>query len=263
MKNLSDFRPKGILLDVDGTLVNSKKTVSVNTINAIKKIIDKGIKVGVSTGRSYPSLANYILPMFPPESLHIIAGGGQIVKGSGEIVWEKNLASAAVKLICQTAERLGGKFAFGQGKILYCSGGLLQKYAGHPWKIEVRPIFGIGNWTTPLISLQNINQEIFTFLKEPDINIFFTETSFEKALDVTAAGVNKLSAAKIWSEMLGLTLKDIMSIGDSVNDLELIRGSGFSVAMGQSPEILKSHADTVIGNVDEDGLAAFLEKFTS
>lgn len=50
-----------------------------------------------------------------------------------------------------------------------------------------------------------------------------------------------------------------MAIGDSYNDMEMLRYAGVGVAMANSPEFVKSAADIVVPSNDEDGVAAALD----
>lgn len=54
--------------------------------------------------------------------------------------------------------------------------------------------------------------------------------------------------------------KQIIAIGDDVNDLPMIRNAGLGVAMGNAKPEVKAAAGRVIGKNSEDGLAAFLEE---
>ncbi|KKU16093.1 MAG: Cof-like protein hydrolase [Candidatus Woesebacteria bacterium GW2011_GWC2_45_9] len=246
MKIDSLVTPKGILLDVDGTLTNKQRVVSPRTKEVITKIAGKGIKVGVATGRSYASLASYILPFFPKRSLHLVAGGGQIVRADGKIIWEKAIPHAQVVDICQEAEALGAAYAFGQGPILYRSDKALANAAKHPWGITAKSTRGLADWSTPLVSITNLNEKVRHFLSQ------------QKALSVKE--ITTGSSVGVWAKKQGLLLKETLAVGDSLNDLELMKMVGLSVAMGQSPEKVKLAADITIGDTDENGLAEFLEK---
>lgn len=52
-----------------------------------------------------------------------------------------------------------------------------------------------------------------------------------------------------------------MAIGDSQNDLDMLKAAGFSVAMANAGQEVKDAADYVTLSNDEDGVAAVVEKF--
>lgn len=263
MRKSSVGKLKGILLDVDGALTNRQRVVSDRTAKVITEVVKKGIRIGVATGRSYASLLRYILPFFRSDSLHIVAGGGQIITTEGNVVWERKIPHAKVFFIAKEVEAMGATYTFGQGSILYCSRKLLLNISRHPWGIETKLADGLEDWSAPLISIVEINENVRHFLNSlKDLLAREIKTGYKPPyFDITDKGVNKGSTAHIWAKKHGISLKDILAVGDSINDLELMRVVGLSAAMGQSPEKVKSAADITIGDTDKDGLAEFLENY--
>lgn len=254
------FYPKGILLDVDGTLTNSKREISPNVIQTVKNIARSGIYCGVSTSRHYAFIKNYILPHFPQNSIHITSGGGQIVTSQGKVIWEKSIDSKKVKSIIKEVEQLGGAVIFGSDSILYCSDTVYENVRKHPWKVDVLPINKSIHPEVYLLSIVRVNSEIKKYINSlKNISAWFLRNSSgSQYIDIVAGGVNKLTAARIWCRKLGIGLNDILAVGDNENDYELIDNVGFGVAMGNSPDKLKKVAKKVIGRVDEDALPKFL-----
>ena len=260
--DISANKIKGILLDVDGTLTNKQRVVSPRTKEVITKIARKGIKVGVATGRSYASIAGYILPFFPKRSLHLVAGGGQIISSLGEVLWEKLIPHEKVVFLAQEIEKRGAYFIFGQKDFLYASASIVPNLLKHPWGIKAQSPSPLKDWSAPLVSVVAINDEVRRFLNsQKDVNAQEIVTGYKPSyFDITVKGVNKGITAQIWAEKQGILLKDTLAIGDSVNDIELMRVVGASAVMGQSSKEVRAAADMTIGDTDENGLAEFLEK---
>ena len=77
--------------------------------------------------------------------------------------------------------------------------------------------------------------------------------------EVTVAGLDKAAGMVAALTHLGLDRADSIAIGDSWNDVELLRAAGVGIAMGNAPDAVKAIAHEVTGRVDEDGLhAAFV-----
>ena len=55
--------------------------------------------------------------------------------------------------------------------------------------------------------------------------------------------------------------KDVLAIGDSENDLEMLEWAGHGVAMGNSENHVKSMADEITLDNDKDGAARIIEKY--
>lgn len=70
-----------------------------------------------------------------------------------------------------------------------------------------------------------------------------------------ADGVRRLAAA------LGIDLAAVMTLGDGSNDMEMLQLAGLGVAMGNAPDSVKAVADYVTATNDEDGAARAIEQF--
>ena len=74
-------------------------------------------------------------------------------------------------------------------------------------------------------------------------------------LEITKEGVSKATGLRLLSEKLGLTLQNVVTFGDSLNDLEMMKASGYAVAMGNSDAFLFDIADYVTDTCENDGAA--------
>jgi hypothetical protein len=80
-------------------------------------------------------------------------------------------------------------------------------------------------------------------------------------LELTRAGVNKGIGLARLAEILGVDPAETMAIGDTGNDLAIIRAAGIGVAMGNGTEDVKAEADYITTSNDEDGVARAIEHF--
>jgi hydroxymethylpyrimidine pyrophosphatase-like HAD family hydrolase len=79
---------------------------------------------------------------------------------------------------------------------------------------------------------------------------------------ITAAGGCKDAALRGLLAEAGIAPRDLLAVGDDLNDLGMLRLAGRGVAMGNAPPAVKDAAHEVTGTNDDLGLAATLEKFT-
>lgn len=78
--------------------------------------------------------------------------------------------------------------------------------------------------------------------------------------DITNNDVSKGEAIKILCNYLKIDLSKTMAIGDSDNDIEMIKTVDVKVAMSNSTENLKKEADYVTLSNNQDGVAVILER---
>lgn len=254
--------PKAILLDVDGTLTDKQGLISSQKAKTLKKLINKNIIVGVATARSYATLRNYVLPLFSKNSIHLIAGGGQIVDREGKIIWENKIPHDKVFEICRFIEKTKGVFAFGQGNTLYCSKNILPKFKNHPWNILVKSTNKLKDWSTPVIWASGLNSEINHFIEgQTGLNTINNVSRHGYSyFDITNKGIDKGSAVKIWAKISNILPEEILAIGDSPNDLSLLKSVGFGVTLKNSPRKLKAVAKLVLDETESNDISVFLKK---
>jgi HAD superfamily hydrolase (TIGR01484 family) len=80
-------------------------------------------------------------------------------------------------------------------------------------------------------------------------------------LFVSARHVSKAEGMKVLCQHFGVNLKEVVAIGDDMNDIDMLREAGMGVAMGNAKDLVKAAADTVTKSNQEDGAALALEKF--
>jgi hydroxymethylpyrimidine pyrophosphatase-like HAD family hydrolase len=90
---------------------------------------------------------------------------------------------------------------------------------------------------------------------------FLKLNSFADYSEGIIKGENKAKAMEIILEKTGVGREDSIAIGDSVNDLDMIRYAGLGVAMGNACAELKAAAGAVTGNCGQGGVAQALRKY--
>ncbi len=80
-------------------------------------------------------------------------------------------------------------------------------------------------------------------------------------IEVMDPKVDKGKALEFVARTLGIPIEQTMAIGDSWNDVPLLRTAGFGVAMGSSPPELRAVSDAVVADVGNDGVAEALEQY--
>ena len=88
-------------------------------------------------------------------------------------------------------------------------------------------------------------------------DVELVDTGF--AVHIKSIDVNKGTALLEVAALMRLDAGDIMAIGDSVNDIEMLRASGLGVAVGNANPALKSIADMVTSGRYGAGVVEALE----
>jgi len=80
------------------------------------------------------------------------------------------------------------------------------------------------------------------------------------ALTIYPPRTNKLNGLKIVCKKMNISLDDVLAIGDDLVDKEMIEASGIGVAMGDSPDEVRSVADDLAPSCTEQGFSWALNK---
>ncbi len=75
----------------------------------------------------------------------------------------------------------------------------------------------------------------------------------------TVAGVTKATGINLIADQLGITVADVMMVGDGHNDLPALEAVGHPVAMGNAVDDAKALADLIVADVEDDGVVEALE----
>jgi Cof subfamily protein (haloacid dehalogenase superfamily) len=272
-----------IAFDLDGTTLNSRKEISAANRNALRNAYNAGVKLVPCTGRSLSCLSDALIALlnelgfgaFP----YIITDNGAQVYAlpARQLLMTKNIGEQTSVAVLEESRKYRA--------IIHCSfgaqGGTDNK--GRVWEDETgREMIASYNekWYGPIVDLEPLirwNRSVVkfsvvfqdeaefktavnTFSAWPEVGLASGDV---KSLEIMARGIHKGETLRFVSEHSGVPMNRIMAIGDNYNDMEMIRGAGWGVAMGNAVPELKKAADWITLTNDEDGLAAALEKMLS
>lgn len=235
-----------VALDIDGTLIKEDMTIHSKHIEAINKLRQKGIKVVLSTGRSLPACKKYA------EQLNL---KDLIITGNGSEVWQ--LPDQVLHRVPLNPARVETMWA------------LRKKYETYHWAATTEAVWKmempdmIQNHTWLKFGFDTSDDEAReAIIKELSVydDLEITNSSMTN-IEVNAKGVNKASALKIVSQKTGIPLSNMMAMGDSLNDVSMIKACGTGIAMGNAQEITKMAADFITLSNEEAGVSHALEHF--
>lgn len=268
---------KMIGLDLDGTLLNTKKELTDYSRDVLRRALDRGIIVLVATGRPYTGIPEE-LRNFPGMRYALTSNGARILDTErGEILIEELLpredALRALKVL-QKYDTMPEIYFDGQGYAEEAKMAQIQKYHHNPHMWEYVRKSRIIVPDIQELAEQNIRdmdklQGLFANMDEREqawqelIQDQKLELvgSLKYNIEINAAGVNKGKGLLKLGELLGIRKEEIMACGDGDNDAAMLREVGFGVAMGNAEEAVKAAADYITETNDQDGAAKAIERF--
>ena len=272
---------KLIALDLDGTLFNSQSQISAHNIDTIKKANEAGAAVVISTGRPYSGL--------PFEQLKgsgirfaITTNGSAIYEiESGKCLFEEAMDEDIILPILDfllTKDIHMDAFIGGKGYTPVQCVAAGQKLANPPAlkhyilntrvRVDNLPLFIHENQLKVQKMTLNFYPEGDIFKDREEVRKYLesnpavtTVSGGYNNLEFTQADVNKGVGLQKMAQLLDIPVAQTMAVGDTENDLAIIRAAGFGVAMGNATAAVKSAADYITTSNDEDGVATAIAHF--
>lgn len=259
---------KLVAVDLDDTLLDRNTAVSSRTRQAIQAAIDQGVTVTVATGRMYPSALPYARQL--KLDVPIITYNGALITAC---LSEKRLYYRPLDydVACQVLELFRERGWYIQSyinDILYVKedndwSRLYERTAGITAEKIGDKLFQPTEAPTKLLSIaepakvDEIRETVRSLFGEK----LYIANSKPTYLELAHSDVNKGRALAFLADRLQISRKEIMAVGDSINDLDMIEYAGWGVAMGNAADAVKAAAQAVTLRNDEDGVAEAIEKY--
>ena len=249
---------KLLLFDLDGTLLQSDKTISKRTLSVLKQCREKGILIGVSTSRSEQNSLVYLNELMPDI---LISSGGALVKYRTEYIYKAEFSVAETNNMIDMARAVCGEDC----EIT------IDTTDSHYWNYKIDPKKLDQSWGDSIYTdftdfsecALKMCVEIFDKDKADRLAnrldqcdcIRFSDGYWYK---FTKKNVTKENAIIKVAEVCGFGTESIIAFGDDFADIGMLELCGLGVAMGNAIDEVKNKADMIIGSNDEEGIADFI-----
>ena len=257
---------KLIAVDIDGTLVNSKKEITPEVFYAIQDAKKAGVKIVIATGRPIAGVAKLL------DDLQLRDQGDYVVTFNGALVQETATGHEIISESLTYEDYLDMEFLSRKLGVhmhaitkdgIYTANRNIGKYTVHESTLVSMPIF----YRTPE---EMVNKEIVKcmYIDEPEIldaaiaklppELAEKYTLVKSApfyLEIVKKTVNKGAAILHLAEKLGLSKEQTMAIGDEENDRAMLEAVGSPVVMENGKEELKKIAKYITKSNEESGVA--------
>ncbi|MBR3824017.1 MAG: HAD family phosphatase [Lachnospiraceae bacterium] len=263
---------KVLVLDIDGTLTNSKKQITEATKQAIWKLMDRGHLVALASGRPTPGMRRYEreLELDKRGGYLLSYNGAKIVECiSGEVVHQNFLPLHVVPELYEFAKERGAGLITYDGDIVISAfdpDEYIKLEAGINWlPIRVQQDFvECVNYDINKCLMTAPGEQAAVYEKELQerfgdiISIYRSEPFF---IEIMPKDMNKAVGLDLVLKGLGMGPEQAVCCGDGYNDISMIEYAKVGVAMGNAQPAVKEAADYIAPTNDEDGLVDVISKF--
>lgn len=277
-----------IASDLDGTIIDKNNNISQKNFDAINKICEKNIDFAICTGKAY-SVSKKICEQFNA-SYGIFGNGTQVIDlKTGQELLRKTISRKDLLFITTFAKRYNYHIH------LYTDSEIISEKLEYMdlrnYKLQAKnPNDSLKFKIVPniLTYIENNSVEAFAAIistTEYSLNQFKTyltvNTNIESTfinkrgkykdriinkdyeyLSISPININKNEALNFLSKYLNIPKKNMLAIGDNVNDLEMVKESGIGVAVNEAYDELKNVATYITkSSVSNGAFAEAINKF--
>lgn len=263
---------KILVLDIDGTLTDSKKRISRVTKRALRKAQNKGVKIVLASGRPTPGIVPVAEELgFKEHGGYILSfNGGKIINYSEDnTVFESVLPGEIIpSLYNDSVENNVSIISYDKTSVLTETPD--DEYIIKEAALNKMPIKEVKSFVEAVqhpvtkclmtgepTHLAEVEQKIKVKYGE-SLSIYRSEPYF---LEIMPKGIDKAQSLSRLLQHLGLTKEQMIACGDGFNDLSMIKYAGLGVAMSNAQKIVKRSADYITFTNDENGVAHVVDKY--
>lgn len=279
---------KAVVLDMDGTLLNSHNEISPLTKKILHQLTHEGVHIILASGRNYKRLMPYV------KELHLLDSNGHLIESNGIAIYDLKVNKR--KILKQwTQKELHEIFPFLMSlecESIASSDDVLFDYfpdsirktkeqirtekhlaedyplIGGPWGWIsdlkrpypiIETIVSTDQIELPINKLQVIQtedkiEEIYYILKKKYFKKYEIFRTDPKQLEILPSGISKGMALLQLMKLHNWSSEDVIAFGNGENDISLFEIVESSYAMGQSCDYVKEKAAYITKTNDEEGV---------
>ncbi|MHC6591685.1 HAD hydrolase family protein [Arthrobacter sp. C152] len=271
-------RPRAVFLDIDGTYADHGLAPRAH-VDAVRTARARGHLVFVCTGRPLSMVPDHILEAGFDGT---ITGAGARVEMDGEVLKDTRFEPGTARLIVETLDAHNAAYILEAPEALHARAGMDQRlrqvlapvFAGRAAHdgVLVTDVDPVEDILGPVQYSDDLRGTSFAKIScfdapvplaglmdalGPSVGLIPSSLSAlgDGAGEIFMAGTHKAVGIQVVADRLGLDRADIVAIGDSANDIEMLEYAGIGIAVeGGHPAALAA-ADRVTAGPAGNGVA--------
>ncbi|UZW13495.1 HAD family hydrolase [Clostridium pasteurianum] len=261
---------KMIVSDLDGTLVNSYKEgykISSKLIEEIHNFERKGKIFTIATGRSKEAALSVIKELdisFP----YIVYNGAEIIDKGGNQIYSDTFLLKTWILFLDRLQELGASVIFSYDGQIFCLKytdriSVYEKKEMIKCEVIDKSLLDSNIEVNKILIIGDVEKykQCWNELDEISKSEFRYVISEDDYMEILTKGISKGSALKKLKEYLNIKDEEVVTIGNHMNDKELIEEAHIGVAVANAVDGLKNIANIITDGEYEEGVIEVIKKF--
>lgn len=271
---------KAIVLDVDGTLINSENMILDATKDILIEAQELGIIVILASGRPSNGVKKYAeeLKLDKYNGFIVSYNGGKVHQvATGKVLLDEKLEHRLSRNILKRAESFNVVPLIDNDEYLFTTDvyGNCIEVDGEKYNIvkserddnelklcEIDRLYEYKESLNKILIasepeyLSNICNNLIAPFKQ-EVNAEFSERYL---LEISARNVDKAAGLKVVLDYLSIHNEDVIVFGDGENDISMFEYINYSVAMDNANDKVKKYAKKVTTSNENEGIKNILQK---
>ncbi len=256
--------------DLDGTVLRRDLTITEATVDAVRALRERGVRLVVATGRRFEGAREHAERLgFEDEDPVICYGGSMVRRMNGETLLHRTLPkSVSVEVLEWAAERELHARVFVDGRIIVSpeTPAAIRHLRLREPDVEVVEspaawLLNGGENPTKLVIVDRPDR-VPEWLDEAQraFSSLFVTRSLPHYVEVGGREGTKSEGLKFLCERWGIDPARTLAFGDAENDIDMLSFVGLGIAVGGMSEEVRAAANAVAPPVDKDGVASFVRE---
>jgi Cof subfamily protein (haloacid dehalogenase superfamily) len=256
--------------DLDGTLLDDSGNIPDRNREALSKIIERGVRVAICTGRMYKSAMAFASQLGLRNTPVVCYNGSMVRDTEGNTSLHIRLdMDVALKLLAIFKERGVYVQAYIEDE-LYVKNATASEFQNYTkyFGVAGRPIgdalYSPQTAPTKLLAITSgidASHALIGEFSELFGGSLYVTTSNEDFVEMMNPAAGKGPCLKKVAETLGIPMENVMATGDGENDAEMIRLAGVGIAVANARQKAKDAATCIAPSNEECGVAWAIEKY--
>lgn len=261
---------KLVALDLDDTLLDPALGISAANLQAIRQVQQMGIMVTISTGRMYRSARPYAVQLGLETPLITYEGAWVKSACSDQVLYSQPVPQELAREVMLFLKDAGVHFHSYYNDCLVmekvtAEGRAYSQLARVDITVMADLVAGLEHNQAMKIMAISYQESRFQEIEQQLKSLYGSQLHITRSkphfLEVMHPLADKARALQVTADYLGIQRQEVMAVGDSYNDLEMIAWAGTGVAMGNAYPAVKQQADYITASNQDDGVALALQRF--
>lgn len=260
-----------VAIDLDDTLVGANLKISPRNRAAVQRLVRRGIRVVIATGRTF-STARPFLERLKLDT-YAICYQGALVRKPHKTLYDRRFPMKYYQAVLQFAARNRTPacvYVPGSDQLFFNRkmDRRAKEYLDRIEQVEQIGLVDLRKFRFPsqpikimLIAGDDKITRLARSARRRWARKLYVTISQPTLLEFFHPHVSKGRALKIVADHYGIRLRDTVAIGDSYNDIPMLRAAGVGIAVRNAPAAVERRADYVVSSWEKDGVAEAIERF--